>query len=145
MNFREWLKPRVLISGVVGLALLAFAVNGLLLTKAVVATTCRKSKDTIWIDLDNTSDSFSTPVCVGQDIGWRGAKTFTVTFDKNNKCVAPATYTLDQKNCPGPSTDPPTKCSPKTIVKQPGGLGIGWCDYVVGGGLTDPRVIIIGK
>jgi hypothetical protein len=145
MDFKGWLKPGLLISGGVGLLLLAFAVSGLSLTKAIVASTCRTSKDPIWIDLDNTSDSFSTPVCVGQDVRWRGAKTFTVTFANNNKCVVPPTYTLDEKNCPGPSTTPPTKCSPKTLVKQPSVLGIGWCDYDVGGGTKDPRVIVIGK
>ena len=145
MNFKGWLRPRVLITGGIGLVLLTFAVNGLLLTKAVVATTCRKAKHTIWIDLDNTTDSFSTPVCAGQEIGWRGNKTFTVTFDQNNKCVNPLTYTLDPTNVPCPPTGPHTKCSKTTQVMQTSVLGIGLCDYVVGGGLTDPRVIIIGK
>jgi len=106
--------------------------------------TCRTSKEPIWIDLTNTSDNFSTPVCKGQKVGWRSTEQFTVTFDNNNKCVDPRMYTVDQ-TCPGPATTPPTKCSDTTHVKQPSALGIGWCDYKVGGGLTDPRVIIIGN
>jgi len=142
MGFKEWLKPRVLISAGAGL-LLAFVISGLSVTK-IVATTCRTSKEPIWIDLTNTSDNFSTPVCKGQKVGWRSTEQFTVTFDNNNKCVDPRMYTVDQ-TCPGPATTPPTKCSDTTHVKQPSALGIGWCDYKVGGGLTDPRVIIIGN
>ncbi len=142
MDFKGWFKPRVLVSGVIGL-LLAFAFSCVSGEKDL-ATTCRPSKETIWIDLKNTTDSFVTPVCKDQEFGWRGAKQFTVTFDKSNGCVNPFTYTLDQ-SCPGPSTTPPTKCSITTHATQPSLSGISLCSYTVGGGLKDPRVIVIGK
>jgi len=142
MDFKEWLKPRVLISGGAGL-LLAFLISWFLLNKSVATTPCQPTSGPLWIDLSSTSGSFSTVVCAKQVIGWMDNKQATVTF-KNNSCLNQLTYTVNQ-DCPGL---PGYKCSQTTHIKQPGSIfstAIGWCDYDLGGGLKDPRVIVIGK
>ena len=60
---------------------------------------------------------------------------------KDTHCVDQLKYPLNQ-SCGG------SQCSQATQIKQPGSLfstEYGKCDYDVGDGLTDPRVIIIGK
>ena len=93
MDLKEWLKPRVLISGGVGL-LLAFVTNWLLLTTSLASVPCRVTGGTLWIDLHDTSETFFTPVCVGQVVGWRSAKQFTVKF-KDTHCVDQLKYLLN--------------------------------------------------
>jgi hypothetical protein len=143
MSLKDWSQPRVLISGGAGLVL-AFLASWLLVTASLASFPCQSPSSPVWIDLKNTTSSFSTAVCVGQTIGWTGAKQFTVTFH-DTSCVSPASYIVDQP-CPGAPAG--VKCSVTTVVKQPGSFispDLGWCDYDVGGGLKDPRVIIIGK
>ena len=142
MDFKEWLKPRVLISGGSGL-LLAFLIGWLSIAKTVASVPCRPS-GILWIDLNSISEIFSVPVCAGQVVGWRGTKQFTVKF-QDTSCVNQVNYTLNQ-SCPGPPTS--LKCSATTAIKQPGSTvssELGSCDYDVGGGTKDPRVIVIGK
>lgn len=142
MDFKEWLKPKVLIGGGSGL-LLAFLISWSSLAKTVATVPCRTS-GTVWIDLNSTSENFSVPVCAGQVVGWRGAKQFTVKFH-DTSCVSQVNYTLNQ---PCPALPASLKCSSTTTIKQPGSTissELGSCDYDVGGGTKDPRVIVIGK
>jgi hypothetical protein len=144
MDFKEWLKPRVLISGGAGLAL-AFLISWLLLTKSLVSVPCQPSGSMLLISLSSTSGSFSTVACAGQVVRWTSAEQLTVKFHPNKICTDKPKYPLNQ-TCVDNSTTPPTtlNCSQPVTVKQPSSI-IGWCDYDVVGGLQDPRVIIIGQ
>jgi hypothetical protein len=138
MDFKEWFEPRVLISGVVGLAL-ASLIGWLSLAKSLESVPCQPSSGTLWIDLSSSPASFSTVVCAKQFIAWKDNKQVTVKFP-DKKCVDPKNYPLNP--CAG------GYCSQPTQVKQPGSTfspQYGTCDYKVVDGLTDPRVIIIGK
>ena len=143
---KEWSQPRVWISGATGLVL-AFVASWLLVTTTVTSIPCRPTSSPVWIDLSNTSDSFSTVVCAGQVVRWKSAEQLMVTFPANNGCVTgQLTYPLNQI-CTDATTIPSTNfnCSQQANFKQPYRIiSYGWCDYTVAG-LKDPRVIIIGK
>jgi hypothetical protein len=143
MDLKEWLKPRVLISGGVGLAL-AFLIGWLSLKKSLASIPCQPSSGTLLINLSSTPGSFYTVACAGQVVRWTSTEQLTVKFHSGKICTDQPQYPLNQ-TCIDNTTPPTTlNCSQPVTVKQPSSI-IGWCDYDVVGGLKDPRIIIIGK
>lgn len=139
MNFKEWLRPKVLVTG--GIVLLLIVIIWSPLANLVAKGLCPSSNGTLWIKITSLSGS-NTCVAKGQVIGWMSKMQYTIQFD-NVKCVNPASYVV---NLPCPPGYPGYKCSPPTPpVQQPNAIGVGSCHYQLGGGTKDPRIIIIGK
>lgn len=138
MNFKRWLRP-VFITG--GIVLLLIVIIWSPLAKIVAKDLCPSSNGTLWIKITSLSGS-DTCVAKGQVIGWMSKMQYTIQFDNVN-CVNPADYVVNQ---PCPPGYPGYKCSaPTPPVQQPSVTGIGSCHYKLGGGLVDPRIIVIGK
>jgi hypothetical protein len=147
MAFKDWLQPRVLISGGIGL-LLAFLISWLSGPQAAAYVQCRPTKEILWIKLNSSSEVFSVPVCKGQKVGWTGDNNYTVKFDANNIGCTSLTKFSVKDACPAGPAPLSKYCSQTDTIKQPGSWFssvYGQCDYAVDDGITDPRVIVIGK
>jgi len=140
MNVKDWFKPKILITG--GIVLVLVVIIWSPLANLVAERFCPSSTDTLWIDITSLSGS-NTCVPKNQVVGWRSTKQYTIQFDANSKCFNATDYIVNQACSPAIAG---YKCSrPTSPAQQPNSNGFTVCHYKLGGGLVDPRIIVIGK